>query len=61
MVIDFEEEDKDLEFEALVRLFSEVVRINMLDYDENHCVVPDSQDSMGIGWLLASIVGLYYG
>ncbi|NII83113.1 hypothetical protein [Pedobacter sp. SG908] len=56
MVIDLQEEDRDLEYEALADIvLKRSSNKYMLDYDEHHRIVPDSEDGSGLGWILAGI------
>lgn len=59
MVIDLEEEDRDLEYEALADIvLKKSSNKYMLDYDEHPRIVPDSEDGSGLGWILAGIAAV---
>ena len=58
MVIDLEEEDRDLEYEVLVDIvLKSSSNKYMLDYGENHRILAGSEGSSGLGWILAGIAG----
>jgi len=59
MVIDLEEENRDLEYEALTDIvLKNSSNKSILDYNDDYRVVPASQDGIGLGWVLAGVAGV---